>query len=87
VCCGTQELRSTRAATVRGERKVRDHGRSYETDVRHLVDRMRKKRIRPGPSRTQEFTMKRRLATLSIVSALLALAAQPAFAGTFNLGI
>jgi hypothetical protein len=30
--------------------------------------------------------MKRRLATLSITSALLALAAQPAFAGSFSLG-
>lgn len=31
--------------------------------------------------------MKRRLATLSITSALLALAAQPAFAGGFILGV
>jgi hypothetical protein len=30
--------------------------------------------------------MKRRLATISITSALLALAAQPAFAGSFSLG-
>lgn len=30
--------------------------------------------------------MKRRLTTLSIVSALLALAAQPAFASTYSIG-
>jgi hypothetical protein len=31
--------------------------------------------------------VKRRLSTISIVSALLALAAQPAFAGSFSIGI
>lgn len=78
---------SRRGDTVQGERKVREPCRSRETATRHPVVTMLLTRTRNGPSPTQELTVKRRLATLSIVSAMLALAAQPAFAGTYSIGI
>jgi hypothetical protein len=86
MCCVMPVSRWKRAVTVRGERKVGDPGGAGEIALRHLSVRLRPTWTRPGPPRIPGASMKRRLATLSIVSALMTLAAQPAFAGVMNLG-